>query len=93
MNRREQLAAARRREEPPEEVKQARPVKSLRPVRMSVDLEPDVYDALVRFTVGVAFDRGMPPIHRVKVFRALLEELSVDEELKGRIADRLEDMK
>lgn len=62
---------------------------SLRPVRMSVDLPQEAYDRLVRFAVGVSFERGLPPIHRVQVFRALLDELSADPELQGRIADRL----
>lgn len=87
MSRKDQLAAARARQAPAEPAKQSR---SLRPVRMSVDIDPDVYDALVRYSVAVAFERGLPPIHRVRVFRALLDELADDEGLQGRIADRLE---
>lgn len=62
---------------------------SLRPVRMSVDLDPAAYDRLVRFGVGVSFERGLPPIPRVQVFRALLEELADDPALQARVADRL----
>lgn len=79
----DRLAASKNRQE-------AAPVaRALRPVRMSVDLDPAVYDALVRFAVGVSFERGLPPIHRVQVFRALLDELTDDPDLRARVADRL----
>jgi hypothetical protein len=79
----DKLSAAKRAAEP------APAPSSLRPVRMSVDLEQESYDKLIRYAVGVSFERGLPPIHRVQVFRALLAELEEDAGLRERIADRL----
>lgn len=81
------LAAARERPA-------AAPVRAAVPktTRVSVDLEPASYSTLVNFGVRVAYERALPPVHRVNIFRALLAELEEDPELAERVSRRLEEL-
>lgn len=76
-------------EEPPAKRSAAAP--RIEPVRLSVDVSPVIYKRVSRFAedMGLPEAAGKARIPTVEVFRALAEELAVNEELREQVAARI----
>lgn len=63
----------------------------VRPVKMTVDLSPEQYRQVKAYpdAMGLPEATGKAKIATVEVFRALLEELAVNAELREHVATRI----
>lgn len=83
----EKAKAASRRDKPPE--RKASDNVRVKPVRLSVDLQPDDYRSFDRLCGELAEETGAARVFRQDVIKALLAELQDSTELRTQVTDRL----
>jgi hypothetical protein len=69
-------------------VRKPAPIRAA-PVRITADLPPVIYRALIDYPSNTAATLGRAKIAHVQVVRALVAELADDADLQSRIADRV----
>jgi hypothetical protein len=69
--------------------KRAQPVRAA-PIRITADLPPQHYRELIHYAADLAVELGRVKVPHVQVVRALVAELTGNDDLKRRIAARVQ---